>query len=415
MGLTDLQIKKLVPRSTRFEVSDGKGLSIRVTPAGVKSWIYRYTFNGIPRRMTLGNYPGIGLADARTRHGEAMQELQRGIDPGVKAAQAKSKMKAAPTVEGLLKEFCEMELDAQPSGAERRRLIEKDALQPWGKRKVSSITRRDAVLLLDGVRKRAPVGANRLQGVLVRMFNFAAERGIIEHSPLVGMRRKKEKARARVLDDKEIKALWNALDLERKDIDIYMPTKLALKMILLTGQRPGEVSGMRWDQIEGGWWTIPEELYKTREGNRVPILPMAAAVIEEARIYSSAIPFVFASSHTQKTKKGEQKGEALTVRALSNAIRRHRTEMGIDEHFTPHDLRRTLRTRLAEVGIADIVAEKVLGHKLQGVLAIYNRYSYDTEKRQALAQWEAQLRNILGLDTKRTGKVVPIREARKQK
>lgn len=412
MGLTDLQVKKLTPQEERFEISDGKGLSIRITQNGTKTWIFRYSFSGIPRRMTLGNYPGITLADARTRHGEAMQELQRGIDPGLKAAQAKAKMKAAPTFEDLLKEFWTMELHAQPSGAERKRLVEKDALKAWGKRKVFSITRRDAVLLLDAVRKRAPVGANRLQGILVRMFNFAAERGILEHSPLTGMKRKKEQARARVLDDEEIKALWNALDLERRDIDIYRPTKLALKLILLTGQRPGEVAGMQWDQLANEWWTIPEELYKTGEGNRVPILPMASELIEEARLYSGNTPFVFASSHSQKGEKGERIEGPLTVRAMSNAIRRHRAEIGIKEHLTPHDLRRTLRTRLAEVGVSDIVAEKVLGHKLQGVLAIYNRYSYDDEKRQALERWEQRLKKILGMETGTPGKVISIREAR---
>jgi integrase len=403
MGLTDLQIKKFVPRNTRFEVSDSKGLYIRVTPNGTKSWVFRYQFNGMPRRMTFGNYPGITLADARTRHGEALQELQRGIDPGLKAREEKAKLKAAPTFQDLLDEFWTLELSGQPSGAARKRLIEKDVLKYWGKRKVTSITRRDAVLLLDRVRLRAPVGANRLQGLLVRMFNFASERGIIEHSPLAGMRRTKEKARARVLTDDEIKLLWEALDLERKDIDIFRPTKLALKVILLTGQRPGEVSSMKWEDLDGEWWTLPAATTKTREENRVPVLPMMQSILDEARIYSGNTPHVFASSHNL--------GRPLTVRALSNAIRRHRTEMGIPDHFTPHDLRRTLRTRLAEMGVSDIVAERVLGHKLQGVLAIYNRHHYEEEKKQALTLWERKLKAIVGIETEKA-KVISIREAR---
>jgi integrase len=404
MGLTDLQIKKFVPRDTRFEVSDSKGLYVRVTPNGTKSWVFRYQYNGIPRRMTLGNYPGIALADARTKHGEAMQELQRGIDPGLKAREQKAKMKAAPTFQDLLDEFWTLELSGQPSGAVRKRLVEKDVLTYWGKRKVTSITRRDAVLLLDRVRQRAPVGANRLQGLLVRMFNFASERGICEHSPLTGMRRGKEKARARVLTDEEIKLLWEALDLEQKDIDIFRPTKLALKMILLTGQRPGEVSNMKWEDIDSEWWTLPAATTKTREENRVPVLPMMQGILDEARIYSWNTPHVFASSHNQ--------GKPLTVRALSNAIRRHRTEIGITDHFTPHDLRRTLRTRLAELGVSDIVAERLLGHKLQGVLGIYNRHAYEDEKRQALTLWERKLKKILGIEIE-TAKVFLIREARK--
>jgi integrase len=389
MGLTDLQIQKLKKRLKKYEISDGKGLSIRVKPTGDKSWFFRYMFEGVPRMMTLGAFPGVSLAEARKRHGEAMLKVQQGIDPGVAAKEERAKRKGAPNFQNLLGEFWEMELGKTPSGNERKRLVEKDALPFWAKRKVSSVTRRDAVLLLDKVRKRAPITANRLQGVLIRMFNFASERGIIDFSPLAGLRRGKEKSRSRVLTDDEIKTLWNCLDLERMDIDIYRLGKLALKAILLTGQRPGEVAGMTWNEIDGEWWIIPADRIKNREENRVPILPMLADIIEQARVYSSDSNYVFRSSHNEESP--------LTVGALANAIRRHSAEMGIDERFTPHDLRRTLRTRLAELGVSDIVAERVLGHKLQGVLGIYNRHSYDAEKRQALALWEQRLREILGL------------------
>lgn len=409
MGLTDLKIKKLSPGPKRYEVPDGQGLSIRVMPSGVKSWIFRYTFDGVRRRMALGGYPGVTLADARVRHGDAMKKLQRGVDPGAEAKEAKAKRKAAPTFEDLLDEFWEKELKNQLTADERKRLVEKDAMPAWRKRRVASITRRDAVLLVDKVRERAPVTANRLQGVLVRMLNFAAERGIIENSPLAGLRRPKEESRSRVLENEEIKSLWAALDLENKKIDIYVLTKLALKLVLLTGQRPGEVASMRWDQLAGDWWTIPAvpDSKKHMEENKVPLLPMAKEVIETARIYSGDSPFVFRSSYKEKAP--------LTPRAMSNAIRRHREEMGIKEHFTPHDLRRTLRTRLAELGIEDVVAEKVLNHKLQGVLRIYNRYEYLDEKRAALAKWERRLKEILRLSIPKNGNVVSLEEVRQAK
>jgi integrase len=270
-------------------------------------------------------------------------------------------------------------------------LVEKDVLPLWGHRKVADITRRDAVLLLDKVRSRAPVGANRLQSVLVRMFNFASERGITEHSPLVGMRRPKEKARSRVLTDAEIKLLWAALDLENTDMDIYRVTKLALKMILLTGQRPGEVAGMAWDEIDddNAVWNIPGSRIKNKEPQRVPLGPMALEIIDQTRTYSGDSEFVFRSSY-----KPEQ---AISRQALTRAVSRHWSEMGIKEAFTPHDLRRTLRTKLAELGISDIVAERVLGHKLQGMMAVYNRHAYDVEKRQALVRWEMRLQELLEL------------------
>lgn len=398
MALTDLQIKKLVPRSDRFEIVDGKGLSIRVMPTGKKSWIFRYTLDGIRHRMTLGSYPSITLAEVRELHARALQEVDHSIDPSLKQKQAKVKRKAAPSVLDLIEEYFDVVLKPSVSGKERLRLLTKDVLPIWGNRKVTDITRRDAVLLADDVRGRSASTGNRVQGLIAQMFNFAAERGILDVSPMAGMRSKREKARERVLCDAEIKLLWDVLALDNTTIDVYHLTKLALKMILLTGQRPGEVSGMAWAEINGGTWNIPAVRMKNREAQSVPLTGLALEIIEQARVYSGDSEFVFRSSYKD--------GEPITRHALSKAITRHIKEIGIEERFTPHDLRRTLRTRLAELGVSDMVAERVLGHKLQGVLAVYNRHAYELEKRQALEQWERKLRQIVGIGEPETGKII---------
>ncbi|BBO70973.1 integrase [Desulfosarcina alkanivorans] len=401
MALTDLAVKRLSKKGSRYEVQDAGGLWLRVAPSGLKSWVFRYYFDSRDRRMTLGRWPGIGLGEARKRAGEALQQVQRGIDPGQLAKEKKAKLKAAPTVQQLLDEFYEVELSKKPSGDERKRLIKKDVIPAWGKRKVKDVTRRDAVLMIDKVRKRAPIGASRLQSAMIRMWNFAAERGIIDFSPMVGMKRPKEEPRKRVLSNDEIVKLWAGLDLENMKIDIYKPTKLAIKMILLTGQRPGEVSDMRWSEIDKNTntWTIPPERAKNRQENRVPLGRMAIDIIEQAKVFSSPdCDFVFQSSH--------KPGNPLSRAALGKAVKRHWAEMEVDERFTPHDLRRTLRTRLAEIGIQDVIAERVLGHKLQGLLAVYNQHSYDAEKRQALAMWELRLSEILGHVDGQAGNVI---------
>ena len=389
MALTDLQVRKIKPQNRRFEVLDQAGLYIRVAPSGRKTWIFRYFFDGVSRRMQLGVFPGISLAEAREKHGSAMIEIQRGIDPGEQAKIAKAKRKAAPTFQDLLDELWEIELHNKKSGAQTRKLLEKNVVAVWGKRRVADIKRRDIVLLLDRIGNRAPIVRNRVQGALSRLFNFAAERGVIDDSPCTRIRKIPEKGRSRVLSDEEIKLLWNALDLENKAVDIYRVSKLALKLILLTGQRPGEVTGMTWAEIDGDFWNIPGERMKNNEPHRVPLNPMAMDIIEQARIYSSDCEFVFRSSH--------KPGMAISRHSLSRAMLRHWLEIGLQERFTPHDLRRTLRTRLADLKVDDIVAEKILGHKLQGVLGIYNRHPYDIEKRQALHLWEQRLWEILGL------------------
>ena len=300
MALTELVVERYKRREKRYEIHDGAGLYLRVSPSGVKAWIYRYQFDGRPRRLTIGQWPGIGLAKARELHSLALQNLQNGIDPGLLAIEKKQKRKKVPTVSDLLDEFFEVELSKTPSGKERRRLIEKDIIPVWGNRKAVEISRRDAVLLIDKVRKRAPVGASRLQSVMVRMWNFAAERGVIEFSPMVGLRRPKETPKTRVLSSDEIKKLWAALDLDNTQIDIYRPTKLAIKLILLLGQRPGEISAMRWSEIDESAmvWTIPAERAKNRQENRVPLNHMANKVLEQAKVYSpiDATDFVFRSS-----------------------------------------------------------------------------------------------------------------------
>jgi integrase len=402
MTLSDLQIKKTAPQKARFEISDGKGLSLRIMPTGKKTWVFRYMIDGKARRMTLGTYPSVSLSGAREKHSLAMQEVERGIDPGYKQTAEEAARKAAPTVADLLEEFWEIVLKHKASGNECKRLLVKDVIPLWGERKVVSITRRDAVLLIDKVRARAAITANRLQGVLVQMFNFAAERGIMEHYPLAGLKKKSEKARSRVLTDDEIRLLWAALDLENKVMDIYPASKLAMKMILLTGQRPGEACGMAWSEIDSdGFWNIPAERRKSRDAQRIPLSEMAMQTIEQARIYSGDSPFVFSSTRKNSSP--------VMTHTLSKAIVRHWREIGFKEPFTPHDLRRTLRTRLAEIGVDDVVAERVLGHKLQGIMAVYNRHSYDTEKRLALDKWERKLRKILGIESNEGGKVIQLK------
>ena len=404
MHLTDLQIRKIKPRETRFEVLDRDGLYLRIMPSGSKSFIYRYHFDGRPRRLTLGVYhpspegyhdapinskvPFLSLAEARLRHAEAKAKVAHGGDPGVEKKAALDARKSAPTFEDFIKEFWEVELKEKKSGPETLRLLSKDIFPAWGKQKVVDVKRRDIVLLLDKVRERGLVTANRLHGALTRLFNFAAERGIIDDSPCTRIRKTIEKGRSRVLTDDEIRLLWDALALDNKQINVYHLTKLALKMILLTGQRPGEVCGMTWAEIDGeGYWNIPAERMKNKEPHRVPLCGMALKVIETAKPYSASSDYVFQSSF--------KKGFPETVRALSRAINRHFAEMGFQERFTPHDLRRTMRTRLAELGEPEHIAERVLGHRLQGILAVYNRHSYDAEKRQALEKWEARLKKIV--------------------
>ena len=373
------------PAAGRAEFYDQtvKGLSVRVTASGIVTFTLFYRLSGDrqKRRTTLGQYPALSLAEARQKARAALLHAARGNDPGAEQLAVKQ----SPTLAELLAEFWERELSAKKSGAEMRRLLEKDALPAWGKRKVKEITRRDVVILLDQVRDRgAPVTANRLLGRLTRLFNFACERGILEESPCARLKKIEEQPRERVLSDRELAAFWQGLD----DTGIHPGTALALRFILVTGQRPGEVSGMAWAEIDDNWWTIPAERAKNGREHRVPLTSLGRALLAQARELAAGSAYVFPSPRPNGRDK------PLQVRSLSRAIDRKYELLGIAK-FVPHDLRRSVRTRLAELGVDDIVAERILNHTLQGIARVYNRHDYDVEKRAALETWQRHLQQII--------------------
>jgi len=207
------------------------------------------------------------------------------------------------------------------------------------------------------------------------------------------------------LSDKEIKMLWKALDLENKKVDMYRQSKLALRMILLTGQRPGEVCGAMWNEIslDKALWKIPSERSKNGEPHQIPLNSLAIEALNQAETLSGGKKYVFESKH--------KPGFPLKPNTLARALTRHWKEIGFPEKFVPHDLRRTLRTRLAELGVSDIVAERVLGHKLQGLLAVYNHYPYTDEMRDALEKWNRKLQFLTGITPPDAGncKVIQLR------
>jgi integrase len=201
--------------------------------------------------------------------------------------------------------------------------------------------------------------------------------------------------RGRTLDDGEIRAFW----IGAETCGIHRLTGIALKLVLLTGQRPGEVIGMRRDEIEGNIWTIPAARRKTGTGHAVHLTETALALLADARAEVSRLaerrgwpesPFVFEF----------REGKPGTTAALSKAVTRYCNALGNREtpdwgHWTPHDLRRTARTRLAEIGIPQEIAEHVIGHAAQGVVGVYGQHKYRDEIRAALQAWERRLLGII--------------------
>jgi len=392
-AFTATAIRQLRPRDRRYEVREPGGLGLWVYPSGRKAWVYTYHYLGRKERVVLGEYPAMGLARAREALLEAKQVLQDGRSPRAeRAAQEEARRREReaqerePTVAQLVEEY--LERWAKPrkrSWEEDRRRLYKDVIPAWGKRKAREITRRDVRALLDRVMRRGPYAANRLLAVIRKMFNWAVEQDILEVSPAWQVRAPgEERAKERVLTPAEIRAFWWGLEgfssLETgAEFRATDSTRRALRFLLLTAQRPGEVAALPWAEIEGEWWTIPGERTKNRKAHRVPLTPLALELLGEPRG-----EWVF-----------PRRATPITPTDLGHAIQKYRRLTGM-ERFTPHDLRRTAASGMASLGVPRLVIRQVLNHTDPTVTAVYDRHSYDREKREALEVWGRRLREIIG-------------------
>ena len=403
MKFTDRQIKALKPKKERYEVweTNGKGFGVRVSSTGRKSFIFLYKFQGTSRRITFGNYPEMSLADAHAAHAKSRQLLEQGSDPATVEQDAKEESRRSPSVKRLVAEY--IEKYAKPrkrSWKEDERILYKDVVPRWGKRKAQDVTRRDIIILLDEIVERgALIQANRTLATIRKMYSFAMGRGILESSPCVAIPApSKENRRDRVLNETEIKTFWNKLSTAK----MKKYTALALKLQLITAQRKGEVAGAEWVNfdLKDGWWTIPAEKSKNGLPHRVPLSSFAIETLNELKIISGDSKWLFPSPRD---------GQHIAETSVDHAVRANAEHFKID-HFTPHDLRRSVASMMTASGVQRLTVSKILNHVETGITSVYDRHSYDKEKRKALSSWGLQLETILGL--KKSNKVIPIRNSK---
>jgi integrase len=378
--LTERTVQALRPDPIRqvdyFDVR-WPGFGVRVSPAGRKSWVVMYRFRGRVRRVTIGPYPYVSLADARARAKTVMSQVFQGTDP----AEVKAAERRAETFAQLATEY--LERHAKPrkrTWREDERILKRELLPHWGKMKAKEVTRRDVRLLIDRLVDRGVATyANRIFALARKVFNFALQRDIVDTNPCHGLPQPApEHRRDRVLSASEIGVLWKEFEAER-------PLVMAsYKLRLLTAQRGGEILWMRWDQVDfgSGWWTIPPETAKNGMAHRVPLSRQARAILAEIKLLALSPTWVFPNP----TRSGP-------MDTTQKAAERIRTRTGID--FRQHDLRRTAASHMTGMGISRLVVGKILNHVEPGVTAVYDRHSYDREKREALDVWAAKLFEIV--------------------
>ncbi len=366
------------------------GLILRVGRTS-KTWIVRYRVNGTHRRHKLGIFPRLGLADAREAARAVLVRADAGDDP---AAEKQERRSGDRTFRALADEVLEARKakTRERTHTGRLRQLERDILPLWGDRDASGITRREVVQLVEKIAKRAPINANRALGLIRLIYNDGLRRGFpgLEANPAHMVQPPAaERARERYLSAKELKKVWAAT--EREPLHV----RAAVRLAFLTAQRIGSILAMRWDEIDGGLWTISADNFKGKRTHLVPLAPEARALLKQLGDPVRVGPYVFPS------RTGTKAGHLTN---FGKPLARVRKTARIP-HWTMHDARRTFRTwatRAKEdggLGIAPHVADAVLGHA-ENTLG-FSRYTGDreryllAEKRAALAAWGEWVRKAV--------------------
>jgi integrase len=393
-------IENLKPQEKTYMVTEGRNLYVRVSPKGRKTWLYVYAFDGKRHWYKLGAYPELSLADARDLRDEAATKVSKGINVAEEKQTRREERLKSPTVADIAHLYMERwARKHKRSWKEDERNIGKDVLPRWGKRKARDIRKSDVIALLEDIDKRLeergkPNGTatqRQVFAVLRKMFNFAIERDLLDFNPCIGVKPPPPpEPRKRHLNEDEIKQFWTKLD----ECGMSDEVRRALKLTLVTGQRPGEVSGLQWGEVDGRWWTLPGERSKNKRPHRVYLTDLALSLLGEL----SEGPVFPSPRNPERT---------IENNAVPQAVRKNFAILRLED-FKPHDLRGTVTTQMSKLGIEKYVRERVQNHIDSSVSAKhYDAYDYDAEKRQALEKWSRRLSSIIsGVEE---DKVVPIR------
>ena len=405
-NLTDVLVRSLrAPKSGRLEVRDERcaGLVIRVTPAGAKTWSFRFRDprSGVLTRATIGRYPEIALATARERAIDLRRGVASGINP-VEAKRRERELSQSRTFGSLAERYLnEHARRFKRSAAADERNLRLHILPKWAKRRFDEITRADVIELCEGmVAAGTQTNANRVQALISKIFAFGVDAALLSANPCHRLAKRGVESRGRrVLSDEEIALFWN----RSSHSPVSPRVGLALKIALLTAARAGEVAGMRQEEIVDigsprARWEIPAHRSKNGRAHVIPLSPLATQLIIEAMATAGPkSPFVFASPIV--------KGAPVTAHALAVAMQRMGGRITVEmpgsdtwlaEPPSPHDLRRTVATRLASLGVPSEDVAACLNHVRRDVTGRhYDMYARLVEKRRALDLWAQTIAQVI--------------------
>jgi integrase len=361
------------------------GLALRISYGGSRSWVYLYRWQGRQRRLTLGLWPALELAEARDAWREARKKLSKGEEPAAVTAVTKADLFADVVAEWLKRDQA-----GNRTHDEVERILRVEVLPTWGRLRIAEITRRQVMELIDGIVDRgAPTLALRCYARLHRLFRWAVGRDIIASSPMVDLPKPgAEVRRKRVLSDDELALVWHAAQ------QIGWPLGPAIQLLILTGARREEIAALGWLEIDRERNEIRLEGERTKNGepHDIPLSRAARALIDAVpRIAGSA--FVFTTTGVTPISGWSRAKQNLDKLMLARA------GTICVPPWRIHDLRRTAATGMERLGIRLQVVEALLGHTAgsrAGVVGIYQRHTYEEEKHAALEKWSEHITRLTG-------------------
>lgn len=368
---------------TEFWDAGLPGFGVRVAATGRKTFTVRYTIHGAQRRKDLGVYGvTVSLADARAEAARLITEAKNGRDPELpRLMLAKA---GISDFADLCARYIEDRLPAlrATTARELRRVIERELLPVWGQRDPNSIQPEEVDAWTHAMAKRAPYVANRTFEYMRLIYNYSIKRRLLRYTPFLGLQRPhSEEVRTRTFGSDDLRRIFDALRAE--------PPRLAglWVMLFLTGNRLTETLRCEWAWLNEReqYLLLPKTVTKNGREHVVPLVPEAIAALAYLRDAADGSAYVFPGPRGTPMSWVQKSADRVWARAEI-------------EDGRLHDVRRTIATGLAKLGVVEDIIERTLNHTRPGdrLLRTYNTYQYIPEKREALERWSRELTQTLG-------------------
>ena len=382
--LSDVQLRAWIRDGKAIAgKSDGDGLTFTLSAQGTATWTLRYRIAGRARELTLGRYPDLSLGEARKLAAAKRVDVQQVIDVAAIKQQKKAEAKRAANVEHLANLWLDNTVRRRHQHPEvTERVFRRDILPALGKCDTKSVTTPEITRLLAKINASGrPSIANDALRHMKAMFAYGEALGMVDRNPAERIKLEhaggQEKSRTRALSTVEIAKLLKTM--REAGTKFGRDNELAVKLLLALACRKMELFAAKWDEFDlpNNLWRIPATRVKTGEARELALAPQVVEWLQELKIRACGSDYVFPARRESKQKRFAHVSPDTTWRAL------HELPHGL-EAFTVHDLRRTSRSLMADIGVPFDVAEKILGHKLPGVAHVYDRGGSREQQRAAL-------------------------------